>query len=98
EESYANAVRLSAAGVRFALTSGGGEAALLEGARRAIEYGLSEADALRALTATPAALFGAPHLARIEAGLPATFIVADGPLFDEETKLVYTFVEGALEE
>jgi imidazolonepropionase-like amidohydrolase len=98
EAIYANAGRLAAARVRFALTSGGGKADILEGARKAIEYGLSEADALRAITATPAALLGVPDLSRVEAGAPATFIVASGPLFEEDTKIRYTFVEGDLEE
>ncbi|MDH3289967.1 MAG: hypothetical protein OEO20_14525 [Gemmatimonadota bacterium] len=97
EQLYANPGKLAAAGVRFALTSGGGKADLRGGARKAIEYGLGEADALRALTVTPAELLGAPSLTRIESGLPATFVVADGPLFAEETKIAYTFVEGALD-
>src|SRR4029079_2406163 len=37
EEIYANAGKLAQAGVRFALTSGGGKADLREGARKAIE-------------------------------------------------------------
>ncbi len=97
EDGYANAGRLADAGVRIALTSGGGKADLLAGARRAIEYGLSEAAALRALTSAPAELLGIPHVTRIEPGLPATFIVVDGPLFEKETKIVYTLVEGVLE-
>lgn len=98
EDIYSNAGRLAAAGVRFALTSGGGKADILEAARKAIEYGLSEKDALRALTAAPASLLGIDYVARVERGAPATFIVTDGPLFDEDTKIRYTFVEGALEE
>lgn len=97
EAIYANAGRLAAAGVRFALTSGGGKVDIRRGARKAMEYGLSEADGLRAVTSTPAALLGVPHLARIEPGLPATFIVTDGPLFGEKTQVLYTFVEGELE-
>ncbi|NIW35567.1 MAG: amidohydrolase family protein [Gemmatimonadetes bacterium] len=97
EAIYANAGRLAEAGVRFALTSEGGDADLLEGARKAIEYGLSEAAALRALTATPASLFGLERLTRIEQGGAATFIVTDGPLFAEDTEIRYTFVEGELE-
>lgn len=93
EDRYANAGRLARAGVRFALTSGGtGE--LLEGARKAVEYGLAEDAALAALTSTPAELYGVPHVVRLEAGLPATFVVTTGPLFDEETRVAYTFVEG----
>jgi imidazolonepropionase-like amidohydrolase len=98
EAIYSNAGRLASAGVRFALTSGGGRADILEGARKAIEYGLSEQDALRAITATPASLLGLRDASRVEAGVPANLVVADGPLFDKEAKIRYTFVEGALEE
>jgi hypothetical protein len=95
-DRWSNAGRLASAGVTFALTSGGrGE--MLEGARKAIEYGLSQDAALTAMTTTPAALFGVPNMPRVGAGLPATFIVADGPLFDEDTRLAYTFVEGFME-
>ncbi|MGH7542007.1 MAG: amidohydrolase family protein [Gemmatimonadota bacterium] len=97
EEIYANAARLAESGVRFALTSGGGEADLREGARKAIEYGLPADAALRALTATPAAIYGAPQLARVEPGYPATLIVVDGPLFEDGSETLYSFVEGDLE-
>jgi len=97
EDIYSNAARLAEAGVTFALTSGGGKADLLTGARKVIEYGLSEDAALRALTRTPAQLFGIERLIEIGRGHPATFIVSDGPLFDEDSRVVYTFVEGALE-
>ncbi len=97
EDLYANAARLAEAGVTFALTSGGRDD-LLEGVRKAMEYGLSEDAALRAVTTTPAELLGLGHILRIEAGMAATFIVTSGPLFEEETRIVYTFVEGALEE
>lgn len=98
ENLYSNAGRLAAAGVTFALTSGGGKADLRVGARKAIEYGLGEAQALAALTSTPADLLGAPYLSRVETGMPATFIVTDGPLFEKGSDIAYTFVEGSLEE
>jgi hypothetical protein len=98
EDLYSNPGRLAAQGVPFALTSGGGSADIREGARKAIEYGLSEQDALRAVTVTPASLLGIEEVVRVEPSLAATFIVADGPLFAEETKIRYTFVEGELEE
>ncbi|MGD2135002.1 MAG: amidohydrolase family protein [Gemmatimonadales bacterium] len=98
ETMYRNAGRLAQAGVRIALTSGGGETDLLEGTRTAVECGLDPAQALQALTTTPAALFGVQYLTRIERGMPATFIVTDGPLFDEETRIVHLFVEGGYEE
>ena len=97
ENLYANAGRLAAAGVAFALTSGGGGAELRAGARKAIEYGLSEEGALRALTTTPATLFGVPELALLEAGRAANFVVTDGPIFAKETRVLYTFVEGWME-
>lgn len=97
EAAYANAGRLAKAGVRFALTSGGGKADLREGARKAIEYGLAEGDALRAVTATPAELLGLSRLMTLAPGAPATFVVASGPLFGKDTKIVYTLVDGELE-
>lgn len=97
EKRYANAGRLAAAGVTFALTSGGGEADIREGAGKAIQYGLSEDAALTAVTSSPAGLLGLEYLTRVEVGMAATFVVTDGPLFGEDTKVLYTFVEGALE-
>ena len=97
EAAYANAGKLAKAGVRFALTTGGGKANLREGTRRAIAYGLSEADALRATTVTPAELLGLDRLATVATGAPATFIVTDGALFGKDTKVVYTLVDGDLE-
>jgi len=97
EDEYRNAGRLAEAGVRFALVSNGGEADLLAGTRKAITYGLSEAAALQALTLTPAALLGVPALGRLEAGAPANFVVANGPLFGRDTRVRYTMVAGVLE-
>jgi imidazolonepropionase-like amidohydrolase len=96
EETYANAARLAEAGVTFALVSAG-RADLREGARKVIEYGLSERDALRALTITPAVLLDAPQLARVQPGGAATFVVSDAPLLAKDARVLYTFVEGALE-
>ncbi|HEY0970066.1 MAG TPA: amidohydrolase family protein [Gemmatimonadales bacterium] len=98
EERYANAGKLARAGVRIALTSGGGKAKLLDGARTAIRYGLDTTAALRALTATPAELLGVPRANTLAVGAPASFVVTDGPLFGKETRVRYTFVEGELEE
>jgi hypothetical protein len=95
-DQYANAGRLAQAGVTFALVSGG-RGDIRTGIRRAIEYGLAEDAALRAVTTTPASLYGVPHMVRVEQGMPATFVVTDGPLFDSDTRVRYTFVEGSLE-
>jgi imidazolonepropionase-like amidohydrolase len=94
---YETAGRLEAAGVRFALTSGGEGGTPLDGVRRYIEYGLSEEGALRALTLTPAELLGAPELVRIEEGMAAHFVVTDRDLFHEDAGIAWTFVNGMAE-
>lgn len=97
EAAWANAARLHEAGVTFALTSGGtGE--LLEGVRTAVEHGLDGQGALDALTTTPAGLLGIPWVTRVEEGLPATFIVTDGELWNDDTAVRWTFVDGEVEE
>jgi hypothetical protein len=98
ENAYANAARLLEAGVRVALTSGGGGRDLRQGVRKAMEHGLSERDALQATTSVPAAILGIPNVVRVGSGLAANFIVTDGPLFAEGTRIRYTFVEGEMEE
>ncbi|MFP3949278.1 MAG: hypothetical protein ACLFWG_11170 [Longimicrobiales bacterium] len=94
---YSNPGRLEEAGVEFALTSGGGVADLREGARRAVEYGLGEDAALRALTVTPAEILRVPSLSRVVPGYAANLVVTDGPLFEEDTRVLYAFVDGVLE-
>jgi imidazolonepropionase-like amidohydrolase len=98
ENVWANAGRLEAAGVRFALTTGGGEADLLEGLRKVVEHGLDEGAALRAITTTPAELLGVSPLVGVRQGGPATFVLAGGDLLNEDTEVAYTFVEGRLTE
>lgn len=97
ENVYANAGRLVEAGITMALTSGGRGGDFREGIARAVEYGLSEADALRAVTVVPADLLGIPNVVTVAQGMSANFIVTDGPLFHEGTGILYTFVEGQLE-
>ncbi|HEX6307614.1 MAG TPA: hypothetical protein VFZ69_05460 [Longimicrobiales bacterium] len=96
EAAYANAGRLARAGVTFALVSGG-DGDLRAGVLKTIEHGLSEADALRALTATPAAVLDVAPLARVQQGGSATFIVTDRPLLSKDARVLYTFVEGVME-
>ncbi len=98
EAAWSNAGRLEAAGVRFALTGGGNGAALIDGARKAVEYGLSPAGALAAITTAPAELLGLAGALRPRQGGPATFLLADGDLLGDETSVRYTFVEGRLTE
>lgn len=97
EAVYGNAAALEAAGVQFALTSGEGDADPIEGARKAVEYGLSRNAAIAAMTTAPAEILGVRSLIRVGEGRPATFILTTGPLLEEGSEIAYTFVEGSYE-
>lgn len=88
---------LERAGVEFAFYSGALEtpAEVMSGVRRAVDAGLSKDRALRALTLTPASIFGLEdRLGSVAAGKIANVIVADGELFDEATRVETVFVDG----
>lgn len=90
---------LARAGVPFAFTSDGLATPrdVLKGVKRAIDAGLTPDAALRALTLSPAEMFGvADRMGSIEAGKIANLVVADGDLFDEKTKVRMVFVDGQL--
>lgn len=91
------AVALHKTGVKFAFTSGTltRPADFVANAAKAIEAGLPKDEALKALTIYPAQIFGlAEQLGSIEKGKIANLIVATGDLFNRETKVKYTFVDG----
>lgn len=91
------AAKLNAAGVRFAFQSGGirSPKQMITNATKAIGAGLSKDVALRALTLSPAEILGvADQVGSIEAGKIANLVVTNGDLFDEKTKVRYTFVDG----
>lgn len=91
-----NAATLHAAGVPFGFATLGAETGKIrENLRRIVAAGLSEDDALRALTTTPAALLGLDrNLGTVESGKMANLIVTDGPYFDEDTRVRFVFVDG----
>ncbi|HUE74508.1 MAG TPA: amidohydrolase family protein, partial [Pirellulaceae bacterium] len=92
-----NAARLEKAGVPIALTSYGlrDPAKFLANVRRAVERGLPADAALKALTTTPAALYGMEiRVGTIAAGKVASLVIADGDLFAKKTKVVETWVDG----
>ncbi len=92
-----NPGRLDRAGIRIALTSHGLPDAgkYLDAVRKAIDRGLDADSALRAMTETPATLFDVDEqLGTIETGKLASFVVADGDLFDKKTKVLETWVAG----
>jgi len=88
---------LARAGVKFAFYSGGIATPkdILKAAKKSIDAGLAPDAAVRALTLTPAEIFGvADRLGSIEKGKIANLVVTDGDLFDEKTKVKYIFVDG----
>jgi imidazolonepropionase-like amidohydrolase len=88
---------LAHAGVKFALYSGGpiNPKDQMKAVRRAIEHGLSAEDALRAMTLSPAEMFGLEdRLGSIDKGKIANLVIADGDLFGEKTKIKFVFVDG----
>ncbi|MBC8350757.1 MAG: amidohydrolase family protein [Planctomycetes bacterium] len=92
-----NPARLERAGVAIAFTSHGlsDQATFLKAVRKAVERGLSSDSALRALTTTPAHLFGADDkLGTVERGKLANLVITDGDLFVDETKIVETWING----
>ena len=92
-----NPGRLAQAGIRFSLTTSRlknpGE--FLNQLRRAVKRGLSREAALAALTTTPAAwLKKSKVLGTLERGKLANFIVTDGDIFQDKTRILDTYVAG----
>jgi imidazolonepropionase-like amidohydrolase len=88
---------LAKAGVKFAFYSGGMAAPkdILKAAKKSIDAGLAPDAALRALTLSPAEIYGvADRLGSIENGKIANLVITDGDLFNEKTKIKYVFVDG----
>jgi imidazolonepropionase-like amidohydrolase len=89
--------KLAKAGVRFAFQSGSltNMTDLMANANRAIENGLSSADAVRAFTIWPAEIFGVTNqLGSIEAGKIANLTVTRGDLFDRNSRVAHVFIDG----
>lgn len=92
-----NPYRLAAAGVPFVLTAGDlkDKKDFLKNLRKAVKAGLTEKEAIAALTNTPARLIKAENdLGSLQKGRYANFIVTDGPLFDEKTRILESWIQG----
>ncbi|MBS1858850.1 MAG: amidohydrolase family protein [Acidobacteria bacterium] len=88
---------LARAGVKFALYSDGLESArdLERAVKKAIDAGLTREDAVRALTLSPAEIFGvADRVGSIEKGKIGNLLVTRGEIFDERTKVEMILVDG----
>lgn len=92
-----NPSRLQKEGISIAFTTDGlkAPADLWGNLRKAIKAGLSEDEALRALTLNPAAILGLQNeLGSLEAGKQANFVVSSGNIFEEGTEIFETWVKG----
>jgi imidazolonepropionase-like amidohydrolase len=92
-----NPAKLAAAGVRLAFTSGGlsNMTDFVANLRKAADDGLNKDQALRALTLTPAELFGVgDRLGSIEVGKIANLTITRGDLFDRSSRITQLFVDG----
>lgn len=97
ELAPSNAYFLQKANIPFSFTSYGlkDKKDFLKNIRLAIKRGLSEEQALAALTTTPARLLKVEHLVgTLETGKTANFIITDRPLFDEKAVIYQNWVAG----
>jgi imidazolonepropionase-like amidohydrolase len=92
-----NLATLEKNGISFAITTSGLKKTsdFLPNIRKAIENGLSETAALKALTTTPAQLLKVDdQVGSLKKGMLANFIVTSGKLFDEKTIIYQNWIQG----
>jgi len=84
-------------GIKFAFFADGVErrADFFLAVRKALDAGLSADDAVRALTLTPAEIYGvSDRLGSIEKGKIANLVITQGDLFQEKTLVKFVVVDG----
>lgn len=92
-----NPARFAEQNIPFALTLDGlkDKKEFRKNLLKAIQYGLTPAQALRALTETPAKLIQLENqIGAVKSGYIANLIVTDGDLFDENSSMLETWVAG----
>lgn len=90
-----NPGRLVAAGVPVCLSAYGSDSKFIENLRTSVERGLSKDDALAALTTRPARMLGLNNrYGSLEKGKAASFFIADGDIFEHESKITEVWVDG----
>ena len=85
------------AGVKFAFYSDGVNTAseLKKAIKKAIDAGLKQEDAIRALTLSPAEIYGlSDRLGSIDKGKIGNLVVTRGSAFDEKSTIEYVFIDG----
>jgi imidazolonepropionase-like amidohydrolase len=97
EMAPANPAKLAAEGIEIALTSSKlkQKSDFLTNLRKAISYGLSEKDALKALTSTPAKMLNLSNmLGSLKPGMLANFLVCDDNIFAKEAQILENWIQG----
>ena len=92
-----NLSKVSNAGLTFAITSSDlkQRSSFLVNLRKSVKYGLSETEALKALTYTPASMVGASDLlGAIKKNMIANLLVTSGNIFNDECTIYENWVQG----
>ncbi len=98
DAAYANAAKLQAAGVRFAIVSDDASLArnLPYEAAMARAFGLPADAALRAITLSPAEILGvAERTGSLAVGKDADVVVTTGDIMDHRTQVTAVYIDGA---
>jgi imidazolonepropionase-like amidohydrolase len=92
-----NPARLAQANIPFALTAHGlkKKSDFWKNLRKAIEHGLTEEQALKALTYNPAKMMNAyDHIGSLEPGKIANLIISSDNIFSEKAKIHHNWIRG----
>jgi len=95
--NYSSPAKLQQAGVRFAISEGGGAETrnLPYNAGMAAAFGLPKDEALKSVTLYPAQIMGvADKFGSIEVGKVANLVVTTGDLLEAKTDTKYLFIDG----
>jgi imidazolonepropionase-like amidohydrolase len=97
DQAAAAPALLQKAGVKFALYSDGLDAPrdLQRAVKKAMDAGLSRDEALRAMTLSPAEIYGvADRVGSIDKGKIGNLVVTKGDIFESTTKIEMVFIDG----
>lgn len=97
ENAARNLSFLNEAQVPYAITSEGTENGkeFFANLRKAMDYGVSESDLLKALTFTPAELLHAEKMVgKLAPGMQANFLICSGPIFEKGNEIYENWVQG----
>jgi hypothetical protein len=97
ELAPSNLSRVSGAGLIFAITSSDlrTRTTFLTNLRKAVKYGLSETEALKALTYTPASMIGATDMVgAVKKNMLANLLITSGNIFSDDCVIYENWVQG----